>query len=315
MAPAPPTVSVFAPTLLLGVIVEAGRDVAGPEIHLHPGGQGFWVARMLVRLGDEPVLAAPVGGEAGRILRSLVPSWGIDLAPVAMEADSPTLIEDRRSGERRTIAETPLPVLDRHEADELYGVTLETAATAGVCVLAGLPDGLGFPAETYRRLAADLASAGVRTVADLHGRALAEVLAGGGVDVLKVSEEDLRSDGVLDAGDEAAAFGALAAIGARGARAVVLSRGPDPVLAHVGGRRWRASAPRLEAVEPRGSGDSMTAGLAASVARGFDPERMIRLASAAGAANVTRHGEGSASAELVERLATLVEVEDLGEAR
>ncbi len=60
MAPASPTVSVFAPALLLGVIVEAGRDGAGPEIHLHPGGQGFWVARMLVRLGEELVCSGEV---------------------------------------------------------------------------------------------------------------------------------------------------------------------------------------------------------------------------------------------------------------
>ena len=140
MTSSSPTICVFAPMLSLTVTVEKANGDGGDEIHFHPGGQGFWVARMLVRLGERPVLCAPAGGESGHILRGLVPSWGIDLAAVWTDGgDSPSHIEDRRGGELVTIAESTMPVLDRHELDEMYGVVLEQAARTGICVLAGLP--------------------------------------------------------------------------------------------------------------------------------------------------------------------------------
>lgn len=55
----------------------------------------------------------------------------------------------------------------------------------------------------------------------------------------------------------------------------------------------------------------MTAGLAAALKRALGTEDMLRLASAAGAANVTRHGLGSADAELIPGLTEKVEVSRL----
>jgi fructose-1-phosphate kinase PfkB-like protein len=55
----------------------------------------------------------------------------------------------------------------------------------------------------------------------------------------------------------------------------------------------------------------MTAGLAAAMRRGFDPQEGLKLACAAGAANVTRHGLGSADNDLVPRLIERIEVRQL----
>lgn len=307
-----PTIGVFAPVLSLIVTVEKANGDGRDEIHFHPGGQGFWMARMLVRLGERPVLCAPVGGEPGHILRELVPSWGIDLAAVSIDGgDSPSHIEDRRGGELVTIAERTMPMLDRHELDEMYGVVLEQAARTGIGVLSGLPEGSGWPPEIYRRLVADVTQAGARVVGDLHGESLSHALAGGPLDILKVSDEDLRADGVLSSADETAGLAALSFLQSRGARNIVLSRGSEPVLARFGEETFRATTPSLATVEVRGSGDAMTAGLATALGRGYGPEQALRLTCAAGAANVTRHGLGSASGSLVDGLVPLIEVERL----
>jgi fructose-1-phosphate kinase PfkB-like protein len=52
----------------------------------------------------------------------------------------------------------------------------------------------------------------------------------------------------------------------------------------------------------------MTAGLATGLRRGMTEEETIRLACAAGAANVTRHGLGSADEGLIPGLAEKVEI-------
>jgi len=55
----------------------------------------------------------------------------------------------------------------------------------------------------------------------------------------------------------------------------------------------------------------MTAGLAVALARGLGIDDALRLATAAGALNVTRHGLATGHADAIEQLATRVEVNDL----
>src|SRR4051794_40074360 len=67
----PATVLVVAPTLLLTVSME--RDTTGSEeVHVHAGGQGVWVARMLRALGCRPVICCPYGGESGAVARAIL---------------------------------------------------------------------------------------------------------------------------------------------------------------------------------------------------------------------------------------------------
>jgi 1-phosphofructokinase len=71
--------------------------------------------------------------------------------------------------------------------------------------------------------------------------------------------------------------------------------------------------PRLEAVDTRGAGDSMTAGISAGLALGMSLEDAVKLGAAAGAVNVTRHGLGSGGGEAVRELSKRVELEPIEE--
>jgi 1-phosphofructokinase len=76
-------------------------------------------------------------------------------------------------------------------------------------------------------------------------------------------------------------------------------------------RLVKVTAPRLEPMDPRGAGDSMTAGLAVGSASGMALDDTLRLAAAAGALNVTRHGLGSGQRDHIEQLAKHVEVQPI----
>lgn len=302
------TVAVFAPVLYLTVTIEttsAGTD----EVHIHPGGQGFWVARMLKHLEERPLLCGPLGGEAGKVFLGLLTQWGMDVSTIDIAHRSPVAVNDRRSGERETIAISPTVSMERHEIDDIYGRFLDRSLSAGLCVVTGQSEEI-FPAEFYRRLGHDLAAGEVDVVADLHGPELWSFLEGGHIETLKVSHEDLQHDGLLDDGDpdEESLLGAMGDLIEGGARSVVLSRQGEPALARFGDSTYQARAPELDPADHRGAGDSMTAGLAAALRRGLSPEDTLRLACAAGAANVTRHGLGSADADLIPGLTEKVEV-------
>jgi 1-phosphofructokinase len=99
----PGTVAVLAcsPTLMI-TIDRSGSEV--DEVHLHPGGQGFWVARMAARLGATVRLVAPLGGEPGIALRALIESEGIDVVPVAARWPNAVWVSEDMEVEGPTVA-------------------------------------------------------------------------------------------------------------------------------------------------------------------------------------------------------------------
>lgn len=304
------TIAVFAPSVWVDVTIE--RDARGDDdVHLHPGGQGIWVARLLHSLGAQPIVCSPVGGEGGRAYRGLTSEWGIELRAVRTAEPSPVSVTERRDGQRDIIARSQPAVLSRHEVDELYNRTLETALAADVCVVTGQFPEPSLPNDFYRRLATDLEGIGVPVVGDLHGDELDAFLDAGSIDILKVSDGDLFSDGAIEEGDrsEDGAIAATAALVERGARAVVLSRSSEPIVARMPEGLFRISGPELAKVDSQGSGDSMTAVLAVGLKDHLDPEVLLARAWAAGAANITRRGSGGARPGLVDELAEHAVVE------
>ncbi|MGE3180265.1 MAG: PfkB family carbohydrate kinase [Phycisphaerae bacterium] len=306
-------VCVFSPSLFLTVTIEALADNDdGDDIHFHPGGQGFWIARMLHHLGATPVIVAPVGGESGEVLRGLLATWDLTLDAVAINDSSPAYVHDRRDGERRELGTSLLPAFNRHEIDTLYGRVLECAVRAGTCIVTGKHPGDHLPVDFYERLGADLATTNVDVIGDLHGAELAAFLRGGPLHTLKVSDSDFVEDGELAEGASVSArFEAIERYSPKKVSRLVISADKMPTVAQFETRRFTAEAPMLESVDHRGSGDSMTAGLALAVLRGLDAIAALQLACGAGAANVTRHGLGNADAGLVESLAKQVKVEEV----
>src|SRR6185312_3692648 len=123
---------------------------------------------------------------------------------------------------------------------------------------------------------------------------------------LKVSHEELIRDGRARSADGPELTRAMYDLHAAGAETVVVSRADQPALALIDGELFEVRMPRLEAADPRGAGDSMTAGVAAVIASGGDIRTAIRTGAAAGALNVTRHGLGTGRLDsitgLVERV-------------
>src|SRR3712207_6718434 len=94
--------TVFAPAPQLTVTVERFSET--DELHVHPGGQGIWQARML-RLLEVPVtLCATIGGEVGTVLEAALADEDLTLRVVRRESTSGWYVHDRREGEREEVA-------------------------------------------------------------------------------------------------------------------------------------------------------------------------------------------------------------------
>src|SRR5215469_13877666 len=155
-------VAVIAPSPVLTVTIEPDD-----EIHLHAGGQGFWIARQTARLGPKVTLCGAFGDEIGVALRPLIVTEGVKISEVSIKTGNGAYIHDRRSGARHVVARAPAAKLSRHEVDDLYGAAFSAGMGADVTVLTGTdPAGL-VPAAFYRRIAKDLESNGRTVIGDL----------------------------------------------------------------------------------------------------------------------------------------------------
>ena len=303
------TAFVFAPSPLLTVTIEQAPN-GGTELHIHPGGQGFWIGRMASILGTDVHLCGPFGGESGGILVDLIDREGITVHPVSSASDNGSYVHDRREGEREVVVDVPPPTLSRHEIDDLFSASLGAGMSADVAIIGGPHCDDAVPTELYTRLCADLSALNVPVVADLSGPTLTAALEGG-IALLKVSHEDLIEDGRAASDDLDDLVAAMHSLQKEGAESVVISRAADPAIALHDGVIWEVEAPAVQSVDHRGAGDSMTAGLAVAYAAGLPFEQALRLGAAAGAVNVTRRGLATGQREAIEKMTQNVQVRRL----
>jgi 1-phosphofructokinase len=295
---------VFAPSPLLTITIERKGD--DDDVHLHAGGQGFWIARMLAALDIDVALCGTFGGEIGSVIRPLMERAGVHVRPIEVDTENVGYVHDRRSGSRTTIAEMQPPVLSRHEVDELYGTALVAGLDSDVCVLAGTPSRV-IPDSIYERLARDLRSNDGFVVADLSGAQLRSVLQGG-VGLVKVSHTELADGGWASGESQDELIAAMVTLRSQGAQTVVVSRAEQPALVLDGDEVLQVLTPQLQPLDERGAGDSMTAGIAAGLARWRSVREAVRLGAAAGTLNVTRRGLATGQRDAIEQLAVRVDL-------
>ena len=298
----------FAPSPLLTITIERGTD--RPEVHLHAGGQGFWVARLAATLGAEVRLCCALGGEPGRVLKGLIEAEPIELGAAAGGTPNGVYIHDRRGGSRTEVVNVDSRQLERHATDELYGIAVGAGLDADVTMITGCePPDIVDP-EMYRRLVSDLHANNKLVIADLTGPPLRAAL-DAGVELLRLSDEELVREGYAVSNEPAEVVAGAQRLHAAGAHRVLISQGSLPAVLIDGAtelKQVELIPPVFEALDHRGTGDSMFAASGVGLARGMSMIDALRLGMAAGALNATRRGLGSGTREEIERLAAHVTV-------
>jgi 1-phosphofructokinase len=303
-------IAVFAPSPLLTVTIELGTD--RPEVHIHAGGQGVWVARLATTLGAEVVLCCALDGEPGRVLRGLIEAEPLTLRAADAGTPNGVYVHDRRSGARVEIVSVDSRQLGRHAADELYGIALGAGLDADVTMMTGCQPADVVDAGLYRRLASDLRANGKAVIADLTGPPLRATLEGG-VELLRLSDEELVSARYAASDALADIVAGAHSLHNSGALHVLVSRGSAPAVLIDGDAspaQIELVPPAFEALDRRGTGDSMFAATGVGLARGMSMIDALRLGMAAGALNATRRGLGTGTREEIERLAAHVSVRE-----
>ena len=88
---------------------------------------------------------------------SILEREAVELRTVTVAGNTAVNVEENTASDQRSLVHTTPGPLDRHELDDLYGVTLGAAVGVPAAVMTGSawPDGLGGAAATVVRELAD----------------------------------------------------------------------------------------------------------------------------------------------------------------
>ena len=304
-----PRVTIFAPDPLLSLTIERRGD-GDDDIHLHPAGQGVWIARMAGEFGAWPILCGLTGGETGRVLTALLEGVPGEHRLVEMRGSTGSYVTDRRGGERRLLAGQFRPAPERHELDDLVETTCAAALSSQVLVMANpFPDD-GLPLAVLESVAATTCAAHIPLLVDLSSPRLDCVLPFA-PDLVKLNDWEL-AEYIKGPVDGRRALEAARRLQTEGAQAVAVTRAEKPILVvPADGDPFEVVPPAFPVGFREGCGDTMMGALAAMWAQGAGLKQALVVGAAAGAANFLRHGLGTGGRGAVEELAAHVAVRPL----
>ena len=273
------------------------------------GGKGDNVARALGVLGEPAHALVALGGDTGRHVADLLAAEGIAATPawVSGETRLQITVIDRALEQRAFYAPAvPFTADDQAEFRRRFEGLLPGAAA--VCLCGSAPDAAA--AELVPELLARARERGLPTLLDSSGAGLRQGVPGV-PRIIKVNlaeAEALLGRKLMTREDQMAALEALRGWGSDWA---ILTLGEQGALFDAGERRWSARPPVVEAINPIGSGDAMTAGLMTGLVRGLSSEECFRLGMAAAAANTLTWDACRFDAAAVEALLPQVEMVDV----
>jgi len=271
-------------------------------------GKGVNVARVLTQLGRHALGIGFVGGETGEFIKAQLRQQGIPFEFVTTRSKTRTCITllEAAQGlvtelveEGREVLPDEVQALKRLFTEKLAGVSL-------VSISGTAPKGV--PEDLYRDWTRMAAERGIPVIIDAPGRLLLNCL-GARPLLAKPNRAELAAALGRDLSSMDALKQAMAWVLRMGAEWVAVSMGAEGVVLSRGEEYLRFRPPAIRAVNPIGSGDAMTAGIAAKLVDGEEMAEAVRFGVACGAANALTPTSGVVRSEEIGNLIAQVVVE------
>lgn len=290
---------------------QPGESVRGQSLREVVGGKGNNVARALTRLGRPARPVTFLGGAVGEHCAALLKQDdGLDPLITPTAAPTRVILTVRVTGStQQTAFFDPDPAITAAEAESLFHRVEGALSEPGVDAMT-LSGSSPSPAThgLYSDLIALARSRKVPVMLDTYGPAL-DAIWGFWPDIVQLNRREAAIHLRKPAVDDSDVLTLLENWARHGVHSGIVTDGPGPVLALIRGQRYRAIPPKIDAVNPIGSGDCLLAGHCDAWLSGRDPESTVRHALACGAANATVWDAGAIDPAEVQRLEAFVDVE------
>ncbi|HFU4054571.1 TPA: tagatose-6-phosphate kinase [Streptococcus suis] len=275
------------------------------------GGKGLNVTRVLKQIGEDVVATGFIGGELGSYVKKQLTRNDIKNSFVEIGNETRNCIAVLHDGQQTEILEQG-PTIQEHEALNFIEHLEIILNNVDVVVISGsLPKGLA--SNYYVKVIELCKKCGVAVVLDCSGEALKNVLESQQKPtVIKPNTEELSQligKNVTDDIQELKEV--LSGQLFQGIEWIVVSLGAKGAFAKHKDKFYRVKIPKINVVNPVGSGDSTVAGIAASLAHALPDIELLKNANVLGMLNAQEEQTGYVNLEHSEILYSQIEVEEV----
>lgn len=272
------------------------------------GGKGMNAARAVATCGEGVLATGFVGGNNGRLLCELLDADGIehDFVHVAAETRCCVNVLDP-DGVSTEFLEPGRPVTEADVAAVKEKIA-EVAARADVVTFNGsVPAGAGD--DIYRELVAIVRAAGKPAILDTSGALLVDSLPARPSMIKPNTDEICAILGRKPESIDEIVAAAREVHETHGIEKVVVSLGGDGSVMACSEGVFRGRAPKIEVVNPVGSGDTMVGAFAVAMARGMSAEDQLAYAMSCASANCLTASTGHFDMAVADELRAQTTVE------
>lgn len=272
------------------------------------GGKGMNAARAVATCGEGVLATGFVGGNNGRLLCELLDVDGIehDFVHVAAETRCCVNVLDP-DGVSTEFLEPGRPVTEA-DVTAVKEKIAEVAARADVVTFNGsVPAGAGD--DIYRELVAIVRAAGKPAILDTSGALLVGSLPARPSMIKPNTDEICAILGRKPESIDEIVAAAREVHETHGIEKVVVSLGGDGSVMACSEGVFRGRAPKIEVVNPVGSGDTMVGAFAVAMARGMSVEDQLAYAMSCASANCLTASTGHFDMAVADELRAQTTVE------
>lgn len=268
------------------------------DIRKTAGGKGLNVTRVLNQVKADVMATGIIGGSTGQFICRQLKEQGIRYRFCEVSGESRNNISILHGNKFTEILEKGQRI-EANELKEFLEIYCELLEKASTVVMSGsLPQGV--PNYFYSQLVDIARKKGRRTILDTSGAYLkASLLPESRPFLIKPNEKELEelAGRRINLEDVEEVKEILFSPLFYGIEYIVVSLGAMGAIVKHGNEFWRVSVPRIKAVNPIGSGDSVIAGLALGFDYNEDMEHSIRKGMAFGVLNALESAPGQLKME------------------
>lgn len=242
------------------------------------GGKGLNVSRTAIIAGAEVTATGFVGGYAGDFILEEIGKIGVHPEFIRVNGESRSCINiyDSKNKTQTEILE-PGVLINEDDIEKFYNKYDELIKECSVVVISGsVPKGVG--CDVYPLLIKKAKDAGKKVIADTSGKLLAEVIKHG-PNMIKPNADEIKMLTGIEADSEEELIEAGLKLVEEGIEQVVISLGSKGALVCRQEGVYKATVPKIEAVNTVGCGDCMSAGFAIGFENEMKPADALKFAA------------------------------------
>jgi len=297
---------------------EIGKIISARKVKIIAGGKGNNVARVLKKLKVKNISLNTLGGNYGKIIEDCLKKDRINYKPVWIKNSSRTVITVLEDDLRQTAYVEPGPQLSDAEKKNVVKVFTELIdeykSETKLVVLSGSTPSKNCN-DIYKIMIEIAKESKIKVILDSRGDALR---IGAEAKPFLIKPNIHEAEDILkikfskeEKTDESRLIKYFIELN-KYADIVILTMGDKGSIISNGKKIYKAIPPRIKIINPVGSGDSFIAGFVYGIINNLDFLDLIRIATAAGVANVSMWDAGSCNYEEIMKFVDKVKIVEFG---